>query len=416
MGNLLKTAVIQSPATDRADGDALLADRALVELRRGRSVAITDKRDSSILVAIEAVTDDEYASFAADDGLLRVIVAADRVKALGLVPTADIMRLAVPASVPPAALAHLIGLEVGGVDFSQGPDRAIAALVAAANNGHGSDRRIDVASLELSPANACEAIGLELVKQTQLLPALFALGPIESRPDSRRLTLSVADATAYPVARARAIRRVSSARVPLADHEACRFIVYRERFGDAEHVAIIVGEPDFASPVPVRMHSSCLTGDLFGSLRCDCGEQLRSAVRRISDAGGGVLLYLAHEGRGIGLANKLRAYQLQESGLDTLQADRHLGFRSDERDYTAACAMLDDLAISRIVLLTNNPGKIAALASGGIEVVDRMPLLVNENPHNARYMQAKRENAGHYGAVISAQAVDDASVGTSAAD
>jgi GTP cyclohydrolase II len=148
----------------------------------------------------------------------------------------------------------------------------------------------------------------------------------------------------------------------------------------------------------VRLHSACLTGDLLGSLRCDCGDQLRDAVELIAASGGGIVLYLAHEGRGIGLANKLRAYALQDEGLDTLEADQHLGFRTDERDYTAACAMLQDLGIRRIRLLTNNPGKIEALNSGGIEVLAREPLQGRETPHNARYLRTKRERAGHLGA------------------
>jgi GTP cyclohydrolase II len=146
-------------------------------------------------------------------------------------------------------------------------------------------------------------------------------------------------------------------------------------------------------PVPVRLHSACLTGDLLGSLRCDCGPQLQRAVKRLAETGG-VLLYLAQEGRGTGLANKLRAYRLQDVGLDTLQADRHLGFRDDERDFQAAAAMLRALGYPRIRLLTNNPHKIEALRQAGIEIVDRLPLHTPVNDHNARYMQTKQQ-AGH---------------------
>ena len=169
------------------------------------------------------------------------------------------------------------------------------------------------------------------------------------------------------------------------------------RSGLLEHVALIVGDPAHWPDVPaLRMHSACLTGDLFGSLRCDCGEQLRSAVSTIGEEGGGILLYLAQEGRGIGLANKLRAYGLQDSGLDTVDADRLLGFGADERRYEVAAAMLADLDIPRVRLMTNNPGKIAALERNGIEIAGREAVHGALNPHNDRYLTAKAERAGHW--------------------
>ena len=210
-----------------------------------------------------------------------------------------------------------------------------------------------------------------------------------------RLSVGAIDIEGYPQARSQQLQRISQARVPLAAAEDCELIVYRERFGDAEHLAILIGAPDQTKPVPVRLHSACLTGDLLASLRCDCGDQLRGAVARIAQAGGGILLYLAQEGRGIGLSNKLRAYALQELGLNTLQADRHLGFRADERDYSMACAMLEDLGFNRILLMTNNPDKLAALSACNIEVVGRMPLSTPVNEHNASYVRAKRDHAGH---------------------
>ena len=160
-------------------------------------------------------------------------------------------------------------------------------------------------------------------------------------------------------------------------------------------VAVVIGKPDARNAVPVRMHSACLTGDLLGSLRCDCGEQLRTAVARIGALGGGVLLYLDQEGRGIGLPNKMRAYVLQDGGLDTVDADEHLGFRSDERTYDVAAALLNELGFKRIRLLTNNPQKISALRDHGIDVVGRLPLVTTSNTHNERYLRAKHERAGH---------------------
>jgi GTP cyclohydrolase II len=183
--------------------------------------------------------------------------------------------------------------------------------------------------------------------------------------------------------------------VPLADAVDCEVALFRDEHGLSEHVAVLIGRPDIAAPVPVRLHSACLTGDLLGSLRCDCGEQLRTAVGRIAALGGGVLLYLDQEGRGIGLPNKLRAYVLQDAGLDTVDADRHLGFLADERNYDVAAALLQQLGINRIRLLTNNPQKINALREQGIEVSGRLPLVGSSNSYNERYLRAKLERAGH---------------------
>ena len=161
-------------------------------------------------------------------------------------------------------------------------------------------------------------------------------------------------------------------------------------------MAIVIGARDnWPDPVPVRLHSACLTGDLFGSLRCDCGEQLRGSLRVFAASGGGVLLYLAQEGRGIGLGNKLRAYLLQQEGLDTIDADGALGFGADERRYYAGIEILRHLGIQRIQLLTNNPEKVRALREGGIEVVDRQPIFGTVNRHNLPYVMAKVQRAGH---------------------
>ena len=209
-----------------------------------------------------------------------------------------------------------------------------------------------------------------------------------------QLRVSDEDILAYPQERARSLLRVSEAPVPLAGHERSRFVLFRETVADLEHVAIIIGEPDPSQPVLVRLHSSCLTGDLFASLRCDCGDQLRGAIDRLGE-GGGVLLYLAQEGRGIGLANKLRAYDRQDAGLDTIDADRYLGFRGDERNFAVAVQMLHELGIGRIRLLTNNPAKIAALRQAGIDVVERIGIGAPVNRHNERYITTKRDRAGH---------------------
>jgi GTP cyclohydrolase II len=165
--------------------------------------------------------------------------------------------------------------------------------------------------------------------------------------------------------------------------------------GGKEHVALVVGQVDDGEPVLTRMHSECMTGDLFGSYRCDCGEQLRDSLRLLQAEKRGVLLYLRQEGRCIGLANKLRAYTLQDQGYDTVEANQMLGFLGDMREYHDAAAMLRDLGVQRVRLVTNNPAKTEALRDLGIEVVEQVPLQVAPNPHNLVYLRTKREKMGH---------------------
>jgi GTP cyclohydrolase II len=191
--------------------------------------------------------------------------------------------------------------------------------------------------------------------------------------------------------------RLGDAPVPLAEGEDSRFMLFREAHGLQEHVAILVGrQSDWPDPVPVRLHSACLTGDLFGSLRCDCGEQLRGSMEVFQARGGGVLLYLAQEGRGIGLRNKFRAYTLQDDGLDTIDADGTLGFGPDERSYDVAVRILENLGVRRIELLTNNPEKVRAMQEAGISVLRRQPLHGTLTRHNLPYVQAKVQRAGHW--------------------
>jgi GTP cyclohydrolase II len=236
---------------------------------------------------------------------------------------------------------------------------------------------------------------VQLARIAQLLPALLVTAPASTAIPATLIAVRVDQVERYARPEADDLLRVSEARVPLREGETSRVVLFRDRRDASEHVAVIVGNPDAAGTVPVRAHSSCFTGDLLGSLRCDCGEQLQEAVRRLHEAGGGVLLYLAQEGRGIGLANKLRAYQLQDAGLDTVDADRHLGFSADERSYAIAAAMLQQLGFTRIRLLTNSPHKVRELRARGIDVEQMESLLASPNEHNERYLRTKRDRAGH---------------------
>lgn len=193
------------------------------------------------------------------------------------------------------------------------------------------------------------------------------------------------------------LQRVSEANVPLEVAASSRFIVFREADGLREHVAILIGEPaNWPACVPVRLHSACLTGDLFGSLRCDCGAQLKTSVATINQRGGGILLYLDQEGRSIGFANKMRAYQMQDEGLDTIDADHVLGFSQDERHYAVAREMLIDLEVEHIDLLTNNPTKLAALDHPPLRVEKRSRIYGHITRHNRNYLYTKSQRAGHW--------------------
>ena len=189
------------------------------------------------------------------------------------------------------------------------------------------------------------------------------------------------------------LERIASAQLPTTE-ATFTMTVFRAADGK-EHMAMALGELQGEVAPLVRIHSECLTGDALGSLRCDCGPQLQEAMHRIAVEGRGVILYLRQEGRGIGLGNKIRAYALQDQGVDTVDANHQLGFPDDARDYRLAVTLLRELGVCRLRLLTNNPRKVASLSADGIEVVDRVPLEVGENPHNASYLATKRARLGH---------------------
>jgi GTP cyclohydrolase II len=364
------------PATDRQRTAAIRLDRGCTELRRGRLLALKTRPGWLLAAAVETLSEAIFQRLKQAGPAARLLLSAERLQALdGRAATAP-GALGLPASITLVQLQQLAAVTSVPGDPS---------VLGAATLAKGED-------LAWSAA-------LTMCKRARLIPALLLVAlPADagaSLAAAQVLQIDPADAALAVPDRAAGLRRVSDARVPLAAEENCTLVLFRELDGDAEHVAIVVGQPPTDAPVPVRLHSACLTGDLLGSLRCDCGPQLQRAVARLAETGG-VLLYLAQEGRGTGLANKLRAYRLQDAGLDTLQADRHLGFREDERDFAAAAAMLRALGHTRIQLLTNNPQKIAALRQTGIEVVDRLPLHGGVNTHNERYIRTKQQ-AGHLG-------------------
>jgi GTP cyclohydrolase II len=254
-----------------------------------------------------------------------------------------------------------------------------------------------------TPKGTAETGAIELLKLANLLPAAV-VAPV---PDERLeylsawaenqalLTVELDHVRNYQEIEARTLVRVGNAQVPLETNADVEIIAFRPTDGGREHLALVIGSLDPDEPALVRLHSECFTGDLLGSLRCDCGDQLRGALAEINAAGRGIILYLAQEGRGIGLVNKLRAYALQDQGLDTIDANEQLGFEADERLYRPAAEMLRQLGFSTIRLMTNNPDKVAALAEWGIAVSERVPHSFPSNEHNAFYLATKKERSGH---------------------
>jgi GTP cyclohydrolase II len=304
-------------------------------------------------------------------GEVGLALARERAVALGLDGAAAAMLLALPDATDAARVRALAAEPIE------------PALAAAA------------ARLRRAPGGELDSAAVALAKHAGLLPAVVSVETPAAPAGDDVLTVAVADIRRFERPVDADLERVSDAHVPIEATEQCELAVFRDARNGAEHLAVILGRPDVVVPVRVRMHSSCLTGDLFGSLRCDCGDQLRRAVQQLSGEEGGILLYLSQEGRGIGLASKLRAYRLQDAGLDTLDANNHLGFAADERSFDVAAQMLRALGVTRIRLLTSNPWKVRALRAAGIEVVAQEPLHGRVNRHNARYLRAKQERAGH---------------------
>lgn len=363
-------------------GDHLAVDRGIAELRRGGIVAVragTDRDRLALAVAAEMITAETVARLrllAGSDPVLAI--TRNRATALGSGGPAPVVSLTLPAGMPADRVAALADPTAGTAET--------AGLVT-------------LPEPEAGPA----AAAVRLVKLARLVPAALVAAVPDVAPDRvagwiREHALLLVDGDAVDAHRriaASRLVRAASATVPLADAEDCELVAFRPLDGGLEHVAIRIGDPDAAGPVLIRLHSACLTGDLLGSLRCDCGDQLRGAIRAIAEAGGGVLLYLAQEGRDIGLVNKLKAYSLQDLGADTVDANTMLGFDDDERVYFPAAEMLRQLGIARVRMMTNNPEKLGQLAACGIEVVERVRHVFPSNRHNERYLDAKARRSGH---------------------
>jgi GTP cyclohydrolase II len=364
-------------ATGSPPGRAL--GEAITAFRRGEPVLIHDDEISVLAIAAELATEENVARLRqVSKAPARVVLTRRRAVALGLAPRTELS---------------------GAVTISVAADLPVAVIRTLADPAASLGAEPPWFGAAPLPARGGALAAVSLAKLASLLPAalVLRLGRAEAALCARRSDLSPIDAdlVCRRNAPATGIERVAEARVPLADAEDARLIAFRPSDGGVEHLAIVIGRPDPAAPVLVRLHSECFTGDLLASLRCDCGDQLRGAIAAISAAGGGILLYLAQEGRGIGLVNKLRAYQLQDAGFDTLDANEQLGFDADERVYLPAAQMLRRLGFGTIRLMTNNPEKLAALERYGIRVAERVPHVFAANGHNERYLHTKATRSGH---------------------
>jgi GTP cyclohydrolase II len=349
-------------------GRSTAVERAIAALRTGRAVRIEGAKPLAFLSAETAT--EELLDTLDPERRAPLLLSGGRAAALSLGNERDAADPANPVLIereawldPSAALT----LADPAQDFSRAPIGPLKPL-------------------HLEAPEAAEA-ALELARAAGLLPALWLI-------DQERPALSVPLEDLQDDALRPEVTLLARARLPLEDMPDTQIFAFRGSDDGQEHVALLVGAFEGKPPL-IRLHSECLTGDVFGSLKCDCGPQLKEALRLIAEAGGGVLLYLRQEGRGIGLANKLRAYALQDRGFDTVDANLRLGFADDERDYAHAAAILRKLGIGQVRLLTNNPRKVEALEREGIGVTERVPHHMAANPHNADYLAVKRAKSGH---------------------
>jgi GTP cyclohydrolase II len=344
--------------------DARNVARAIDALRRGWPVSI----DGNSFLAVETADVPALAEFDAD-APADILISGNRAVTLKLANQLD-------------------GLPTGPVRVERAPwiDLTGATAIADPALDLRSPLKGPFRTAPLAPHEHGEA-ALRLARLAGLLPALFIGGRAEEATE-------VSGNDVMAASHASGLRIASRAKLPTKFAERAEIVAFRSVEDAAEHVALLIGEPSGEPPL-VRVHSECLTGDVLGSLKCDCGPQLDDALAAIAAAGWGILLYLRQEGRAIGLVNKLRAYSLQDQGFDTVDANIRLGFGDDERSFGVAAGMLKLLWQDRVRLLTNNPRKVAGLEAEGIEVAGRVPLKSGANPHNQTYLDTKKLRSGH---------------------
>ncbi len=343
--------------------------RARADMRIGLPVVLQVGDERVAAAAVETLAADRACAMAGVEGAVLAITARRAATLKAAAYDGDIARIRVPRDVD-AGWLRAVADPAGDLDTPlKGPFR-----------------------MQREGAADLARAAIRLAKAAHLLPAVLVV-PFDGS-SGQATVLDLGEAAPHLEAHA-AMHPVVHGRVPLAASEAGEVHVFRPGDGGEEHYAVEIGRPPRAGAPLVRLHSACFTGDVLGSLKCDCGPQLSAALAAMGAAGEGVLLYLNQEGRGIGLANKMRAYALQDQGFDTVEANHRLGFEDDERDFRLGADILRRMGFGRIRLMTNNPAKVAMMAAQGIEVVERVPLAVGLNPLNARYLDTKAKKSGH---------------------
>ena len=365
--------------------DHVLVNRALAEFRAGRPIVICADSEALITLPVEHVDDRRWPGFVqfCAPASPFLVVTQQRSRVLGLAGNGPVAL----------RLAPLLGAE------------QIVSLATDAK----VDVHLDSEPLDGGPFAAAATAAIALAKMAQSLPAVLAASiPAgwTSRVGTPIVSVPVEAIDEFRCGLLASLKLTAQSDIPLHGGISAHFAIFTDMLGHSQ-IAVIVGQPNFAEAVPVRLHSACLTGDVFASLRCDCGDQLRLALVRLQKAGGGIILYLAQEGRGLGLVNKMRAYRLQDAGLDTLDANTTLGFEHDERDYLIAARMLKILGCNRVLLMSNNPAKISGLSDAGIEIAGSIPLVTPVTPHNRRYLAAKAVRAGHRLGELTKELIED---------
>lgn len=360
------------------DSGLVGVERAAYELRSGRPVFVLDAvgDDAALVIATEMASEARIEAIRALGGAdPDIVLTHHRAQTLKVrLYTPEVVRIPYPDWLTAGQIRQLADPQFDLADPMRGPF---------------------VASRETVPPSVVASV--KLAKIARLLPSTLAVTvpQVMVGKNPEIVAVDAAGISGYDTTAASALKRVTAARVPLEGAEHARIVAFRPADGGIEHLAIVIGDPEPPGPTLIRLHSECFTGDLLGSLKCDCGDQLRGAIDQIGKEGSGILLYLAQEGRGIGLINKLRAYALQDQGFDTVEANQRLGFEDDERVFLAAAEMLRQLGFSKVRLLTNNPRKVTQLEEYGIEVVERVAHAFPSNTHNERYLAIKAEKSGH---------------------
>ncbi|MEL7100773.1 MAG: GTP cyclohydrolase II [Pseudomonadota bacterium] len=352
-----------------------LMARARADLRMGVPVVLTENGSGALVMAAETLSAERYAAAMAVDGHATLAITQRRAETLkARVYDGDLARIDVPRDAGLAWISAIANPEGDLRTPMKGPFRS-------ARDGNAGAHRM----------------GIALCKAAQLLPAVLVIGHADAARYAVQndLTLLPVGPLTEALSMRSPLHPVVNAQLPMEASKAGRVHIFRPEDGGEEHYAIEIGKPERSKPVLSRLHSACFTGDVLGSLKCDCGPQLRAALAQMGAEGAGVLLYLNQEGRGIGLANKMRAYALQDQGFDTVEANHRLGFEDDERDFRLGADILRSLGFSAVRLMTNNPAKVARMEASGIGVAERVPLKVGENPLNAHYLSVKARKSGH---------------------